>query len=73
MAHYKLTADLTTATGDINAGFANNPFNGVFGKIEDENGSVLGKHFSSTLQWLEHDLLGHVPFDPQNDSYEKNW
>lgn len=73
MAHYRLIADFETASGDINGGFVNNPFNGVFGWIEDEHGNRLGKHYSSTLSWLEQDLLGHVPFDPEHDSYEKNW
>lgn len=75
MAHYKLIANLKTAQGTINNGFVDHVEDGglVFGWIEDTEGNRLGSHTSSTLQWLEHDLLGKVPFNREVDTYEKNW
>lgn len=75
MAHYKLVARFKTAGGNINNGFVDHVEDGghVFGHIEDDKGNKLGSHCSSTLSWLEHDLLRHVPFNKDIDTYEKNW
>ena len=50
----------------------NNDSDYIGGIIMDENGTILGEHFSSTLNWLEYDLLNKVPFD-NTDTYFKNW
>ena len=73
MAHYKLI--LKSYTGNVNNGFVSKiEFGGsACGVITDEWGNELGRHGSSTLAWLERDLLGKVKFNPNVDSYEKNW
>ena len=75
MAHYKLVARLDTARGNIRNGFVDHVEDGgrVFGHIEDDKGNILGQYTSSTLDWLEYDLLNDVPFDKSVDTYEKNW
>ena len=73
MAHYKLI--LKNSTGNVNNGFVNHVEHGGWanGIITDSEGNELGRHCSSTLAWLEHDLLRHVPFNKETDTYEKNW
>lgn len=72
---YILEANLKTAKGNIDNGYVEKVEYGgwVEGVIKDENGKILGGHLSSTLDWLEHDLLDKVPFDPEKDTYTKNW
>lgn len=73
MAHYKLI--LKRKEGNVNTGFVDHVEDGgyAYGIITDEEGKELGRHCSSTLSWLEHDLLRYVPFDKDIDTYEKNW
>lgn len=73
MAHYKLI--LKKKRGNVDAGFVNRVEDGgyAYGIITDEEGKELGDHCSTTLDWLEHDLLRHVPFNKDIDTYEKNW
>ena len=73
MAHYKLI--LQGKEGNVNAGFINHVEDGgdAWGIITDNEGNKLGQHCSSTLDWLEYDLLSKVPFDKNVDTYEKNW
>ena len=77
MAHYKLVADIANAENQerLNNGFVDQVEDGgwVYGVILDENGVCVGGHTSSTLQWLESDLLRQVDFDSEKDTYEKNW
>lgn len=72
MAHYKLIAFAKKNDKKIHNGFVDHVEDGgwVSGRIEDENGNILGNHVSSTLSWLELDLLGKVPYDPKEDTYE---
>lgn len=73
MAHYKLI--LKKKRGNVDAGFVNRVEDGgyAYGIITDEEGKELGSHCSTTLDWLEYDLLRHVPFNKDVDTYEKNW
>lgn len=73
MAHYKLI--LQNSTGNVNNGFVNRVEDGGWarGIITDAEGNELGRHCSTTLDWLEYDLLGKVPFNKETDTYEKNW
>lgn len=77
MSHYKLVADLSSCEDKkkIHNGFVDHVEDGgwVNGAIYDENGEKRGSHTSSTLSWLEHDLLSQVNFDEEKDTYEKNW
>ena len=77
MAHYKLVADIANADNQerLHNGFVDHVEDGgwVYGVIIDENGVCVGCHTSSTLQWLESDLLRQVDFDKEKDTYEKNW
>ena len=77
MAHYILKADLANAEHEerLNNGFVAQVENGgwVSGAILDTKGNCLGFHTSSTLQWLEQDLLRKVDYDSERDTYEKNW
>lgn len=45
----------------------------VEGVIKNENGKILGGCLSTTLDWLEHDLLSKVNFDKEKDTYTRNW
>jgi len=73
MAHYKLI--LKGKRGNVNTGFVDHVEDGgyAYGIITDEEGKELGSHCSSTLSWLEHDLLRKIPFNKDVDTYEKNW
>ena len=73
MAHYKLI--LKGKRGNVNTGFVNHVEDGgdAWGIITDNEGKELGSHCSTTLDWLEHDLLRYVPFNEDIDTYEKNW
>ena len=73
MAHYKLI--LKGKRGKVNTGFVDHVEDGgdAWGIITDNEGNELGGHCSSTLDWLEYDLLRKVPFDKNVDTYEKNW
>lgn len=73
MAHYKMI--LKKKSGNVDAGFVDHVEDGgyAYGIITDEEGKKLGDHCSTTLDWLEHDLLRHVPFNKDIDTYEKNW
>lgn len=73
MAHYKLI--LKNTTGNVNNGFVDHVEDGGYavGIITNEEGNELGSHCSSTLAWLEYDLLRKVPFNKELDTYEKNW
>lgn len=73
MAHYELR--LIKSEGNINNGFVDNVEDGgsAIGEICDSEGNLLGWHASSTLDWLEHDLLRIVKFDSAKDTYLKNW
>lgn len=73
MAHYELK--LIETTGNVNNGAANNIEDGpaVIGEIYDCNGNLLAWQGSSTLDWLEQDLLREVHFNPINDTYSRNW
>ena len=73
MAHYKLK--LINQEGNVNNGFVDRVEYGgyAYGVITDENDKLLGRHLSSTLSWLEHDLLNKVDFNADTDTYEKNW
>lgn len=75
MAHYKLVARLDRAKGNIHNGFVDHVEDGgvVCGHIEDNAGKELGAHCSTTLAWLEHDLLRKVRYNAKTDTYEKNW
>lgn len=71
---YILKAELKNAWGDIYAGrVIQVEDSGVAGVIMDENGKILGSCFSTTLGWLEQDLLSKVHFDKEKDTYTKNW
>ena len=72
---YILEANFKTAEGNIYNGYVTNVEYGgwIGGIIKDENGNILGSHLSSTLDWLEQDLLDKVPFDKEKDTYTKNW
>lgn len=72
---YKLIADLENTSGNIDSGFVSQIENGgwVFGKVCDELGNELSHHWSTTLSWLESDLLESVKFDSNKDTYTKNW
>lgn len=74
MAHYKLIASLKTATGNINNGLVNRIEDGghVRGRVELDD-HIIYSRGSTTLQWLEYDLLRGVNFDKEKDTYEKNW
>lgn len=73
MAHYKMI--LKKKSGNVDAGFVERVEYGgyAYGIITDNEGNELGSHCSTTLDWLEHDLLRHVPFNKDIDTYEKNW
>ena len=73
MAHYKLILEGTR--GNVNTGFVDQIECGgdAWGIITDNEGNELGRHWSSTLSWLEYDLLRKVEFDKTVDTYEKNW
>ena len=73
MAHYKLI--LKGKRGNVNTGFIDHVEYGgdAWGIITDNNGNELGRYWSSTLDWLEHDLLREVKFDKNVDTYGKNW
>ena len=61
MAHYKLIHEYTT------------PFHDVCGRAFNEDGKVVASHISSNLSWLEHDLLRDCEYNPETDTYTKNW
>ena len=73
MAHYKLV--LKGKRGNVNTGFVDHVEYGgdAWGIITDNDGNELGRHCSSTLDWLEYDLLRQIEFDKNVDTYEKNW
>lgn len=73
MAHYKLI--LKGKRGNVDTGFVDHVEDGGYagGIITDDKDNVLGQHCSSTLRWLEHDLLRKVSFNKDVDTYEKNW
>ena len=73
MAHYELR--LIKSEGNVNNGFVDNVEDGgcAIGEIYDSEGNRLGWHCSSTLDWLEHDLLRIVKFDSAKDTYSNNW
>lgn len=73
MAHYKMI--LKKKSGNVDAGFVERVEYGghAYGIITDNEGNELGSHCSTTLDWLEHDLLRHVSFNKDIDTYEKNW
>jgi hypothetical protein len=64
---YKIIADLNSSNREFIEEC------GIYGEIYNENGDKLADYFSSTLDWLEHDILNCVPYDKENDSYTKNW
>ena len=72
---YSLIANFETSTGNINAGFVSHIEDGgmIFGDVLDENGNKVAHHLSSTLSFLESDLLRMVKFDKEKDTYTKNW
>ena len=72
---YILEANLEKACGNIDNGFVDKVEYGgwVHGVIKDENGNIIDGHISSTLDWLEQDLLRDVNFDKEKDTYTKNW
>ena len=73
MAHYILK--LVRKSGNCDAGFIDNVEYGgsAIGEIYDSEGNLRGWHDSTTLDWLEHDLLREVPYNSDMDTYEKNW
>jgi hypothetical protein len=45
----------------------------VAGVVYDENDNVIAQHISSSLSWLEFDLLRDCNYDDIKDTYTKNW
>ena len=62
MAHYRLIHEYTTPQ-----------FHNVCGRAFDEKGNEVAHHTSSNLSWLEQDLLRNCNYNPETDTYTKNW
>lgn len=45
----------------------------VCGRAFDQDGKEVAFHTSSDLLWLEHDLLLGCKYNPEKDTYTKNW
>jgi len=61
MAHYRLVYEYTT------------PFLNVYGRAFNEDGKTVTSAVSSNLGWLERDLLRGCNYNPETDTYTKNW
>lgn len=61
MAHYRLVHEYTTQ------------FHDVCGRVFNEDGKEVATHISSSLGWLEQDLLRDCGYNPETDTYIKNW
>lgn len=62
MAHYILKYEYSTPE-----------FHNVCGRAFDELGNEVAFHTSSNLFWLEEDLLRGCNYNPEIDTYTKNW
>lgn len=62
MAHYRLIHEYTTPQ-----------FHNVCGRAFNEDGKEVAIHTSSNLAWLEQDLLRDCKYNPETDTYTKNW
>lgn len=62
MAHYRLIYEYTTPE-----------FHNVLGRAFNEDGKEVAVHTSSNLAWLERDLLRGCNYNPETDTYTKNW
>ncbi len=62
MAHYRLICEYITPE-----------FHNVIGRAFDENGKEVALHVSSNLAWLKQDLLHDCNYNPETDTYTKNW
>jgi hypothetical protein len=62
MAHYRLVHEYTILQ-----------FHDVYGRAFDEDGNEVAYHTSSNLSWLEEDLLRDCNYNPETDTYTKNW
>ena len=61
MAHYRLVYEYTTY------------FHDVCGRVFNEDRKEVAAHISSNLSWLEQDLLHDCDYNPETDTYTKNW